>query len=111
SANWYRYWRERRYNWYIALGVRRENLHLREHEKNELAHYAAGCADIEYDFPFGRSELEGIANRTDYDLKRHSEFSKKDMSYFDQEANSKYVPYVIEPSAGAERATLAFLVD
>jgi glycyl-tRNA synthetase len=111
AAQWYAYWKDQRYKWYLKYGMSSERLHLREHEKDELAHYAAGCADIEYDFPFGRAELEGIANRGDYDLKRHSEFSKKDQSYFDPETQTKFVPYVIEPSAGADRATLAFLVD
>jgi glycyl-tRNA synthetase len=115
APQWYAYWRERRYNWYIALGLQREHLHLREHEPTELAHYAAACADVEYDFPFGRSELEGIANRTDFDLKQHMEFSGKDLRYFDdQESDAdkrRFVPYVIEPSAGADRATLAFLCD
>ncbi|NBX76017.1 MAG: glycine--tRNA ligase [Proteobacteria bacterium] len=111
APKWFEYWKEERYNWYLKYGIKKERLHLREHAKDELAHYAAGCADIEYDFPFGCAELEGIANRTDYDLKRHSEFSKKDLSYFDQGLNQRYFPYVIEPSAGADRATLAFLVD
>lgn len=111
AAKWYEYWKTERFNWYLKYGIKKERLHLREHEKNELAHYAAGCADIEYDFPFGCSELEGIANRTDYDLKRHSEFSKKDLRYNDQSTNQKYFPYVIEPSAGADRGTLAFLID
>jgi glycyl-tRNA synthetase len=115
SAKWYEYWRERRYRWYIALGIRPENLHLREHEANELAHYAAGCADVEYDFPFGRSELEGIANRTDFDLRQHMQTSGKDLRYFDdQEPNEdarRFLPHVIEPSAGADRGTLAFLCD
>lgn len=111
ATKWFEYWKSERYNWYLKYGIKKERLHLREHEKNELAHYAAGCADIEYDFPFGRAELEGIANRTDYDLKRHSEFSKKDLRYFDQAANARYFPHVIEPSAGADRGTLAFLVD
>ena len=115
AGQWYRYWRERRYRWYLALGIRPENLHLREHEASELAHYAAGCADVEYDFPFGRSELEGIANRTDFDLRQHMQMSGKDLRYFDdQEQNEearKYLPHVIEPSAGADRGTLAFLCD
>lgn len=111
AAQWYEYWKKERYNWYLRYGISSERLHLREHEQSELAHYAAGCADIEYDFPFGRAELEGIANRGDYDLKRHSEFSKKDLSYFDPESQTRFVPYVIEPSAGADRATLAFLVE
>lgn len=111
AQQWFEYWKQERYGWYLKYGIKKERLHLREHEKSELAHYAAGCADIEYDFPFGCSELEGIANRTNYDLKKHSEFSKKDLSYFDQGLNERYFPYVIEPSAGADRATLAFLVD
>jgi glycyl-tRNA synthetase len=115
SEQWYRYWRERRYHWYLDLGMKRENLHLREHDAGELAHYAAGCADVEYDFPFGRSELEGIANRTDFDLRQHMETSGKDLRYFDdQEPNEearRYLPHVIEPSAGADRGTLAFLCD
>lgn len=111
AEKWFQFWKEERYQWYLRYGIKKERLHLREHAKDELAHYAAGCADIEYDFPFGCSELEGIANRTDYDLKRHSEFSKKDLSYFDQGKNERYFPHVIEPSAGADRATLAFLVD
>ncbi|MBI1859378.1 MAG: glycine--tRNA ligase [Deltaproteobacteria bacterium] len=111
APKWFEYWKKERYEWYLRYGIKRERLHLREHEKTELAHYAAGCADVEYDFPFGCSELEGIANRTDYDLKQHSAFSKKDLSYFDQPTNKRFIPYVIEPSAGADRATLAFLVD
>jgi len=111
AEKWFQFWKEERYGWYLKYGIKKERLHLREHAKDELAHYAAGCADIEYDFPFGCAELEGIANRTDYDLKRHSEFSKKDLSYFDQGLNQRYFPHVIEPSAGADRATLAFLVD
>lgn len=111
ADKWFEYWKQFRYDWYLKYGMKKERLHLRPHAKDELAHYAAGCADIEYDFPFGRAELEGIANRTDYDLQRHSEFSKKDLSYFDPALNKKYRPYVIEPSAGADRATLAFLVD
>jgi glycyl-tRNA synthetase len=95
--------------------MKSENLHLREHDSSELAHYAAGCADVEYDFPFGRSELEGIANRTDFDLRQHMQMSGKDLRFFDdQEANAderRYLPHVIEPSAGADRGTLAFLCD
>jgi glycyl-tRNA synthetase len=91
--------------------MKRENLRLREHEKDELAHYAKRTADIEYLFPMGWSELEGIANRTDFDLKQHAQFSGRALEYFDEESRQKIVPYVIEPSAGADRATLAFLVD
>ena len=108
---WYEYWKEARRSWYINLGIKQENLRLREHDKDELAHYAKGCADVEYQFPFGWSELEGIANRTDFDLKRHSESSGKSLAYFDEESKQHYFPYVIEPAAGADRATLAFLID
>ncbi|MDG2303660.1 MAG: glycine--tRNA ligase [Candidatus Binatia bacterium] len=111
EAQWYDYWKKERFDWYLRLGIKPENLRLREHESDELAHYAKGCADVEYKFPFGWSELEGIASRTDFDLKQHAEWSKKDLSYFDEESRERYVPYVIEPAAGADRATLAFLVD
>ncbi|HUI90653.1 MAG TPA: glycine--tRNA ligase [Chitinivibrionales bacterium] len=108
---WYDYWRNTRLSWYHKLGVKTENLRLRDHSQDELAHYAKACCDVEYLFPFGWSELEGIANRTDFDLKRHSEFSGKDLSYFDEESKQHIFPYVIEPAAGADRATLAFLID
>lgn len=108
---WYEYWRDERFRWYSDLGIKPEKLRLRDHASDELAHYAKGCADVEYEFPFGWSELEGIANRTDFDLKRHAEFSGKDLTYFDEERRERYLPYVIEPSAGADRSTLAFLVD
>jgi glycyl-tRNA synthetase len=112
---WYAYWVRRRYQWYLDLGMTRERLVLREHEADELAHYAQGCADVEYQFPFGQSELEGIANRADFDLKQHMEWSGKDLRYFDDQATDpdakRFLPYVIEPSAGADRATLAFLCD
>ncbi len=107
----YRKWIEERFQWYIDLGIRKENLRLREHEKDELAHYAAGCTDVEYQFPFGWSELEGIANRTDFDLKQHEKFSGKDLKYKDNITQEKFFPYIIEPSGGCDRATLAFLVD
>src|SRR5262252_8641562 len=109
------YWHERwiadSLAWFQRYGLRAENLRLREHEKDELAHYAKRTADIEYLFPMGWSELEGIANRTDYDLKQHTQFSGKALEYFDEETKQKIIPYVIEPSAGADRSTLAFLVD
>jgi glycyl-tRNA synthetase len=111
EGEWYEYWKKERFDWYVRLGIKPENLRLREHEADELAHYARGCADVEYQFPFGWSELEGIASRTDYDLKKHSEWSGKDLSYHDAETRERFVPYVIEPAAGADRATLAFLVD
>jgi glycyl-tRNA synthetase len=111
-------WIEARYNWYLDLGIKKEKLSLRPHEKDELAHYAqseesTGTTDIEYQFPFMSepAELEGIANRADYDLSQHAKFSGEKLSYFDQVNNQHIVPYVIEPSAGADRATLAFLVD
>jgi glycyl-tRNA synthetase len=111
DEEWYQRWVDERFNWYLDLGIRKENLRLREHEQNELAHYAKSCVDIEYLFPMGWSELEGVANRSDYDLRQHSEHSKKELSYFDDTTQEKYIPYVIEPSAGADRATLAFLID
>ncbi|HEY8392624.1 MAG TPA: glycine--tRNA ligase [Capillibacterium sp.] len=111
DEEYYRHWVEVRYNWYLELGLSPERLRLRAHEPEELAHYAKACTDIEYYFPMGWSELEGIANRTDFDLKRHSEYSGNRLEYFDQETNEHYIPYVIEPSAGADRATLAFLID
>jgi len=111
DAQWYDYWRTARLEWYFKHGIRRENLRLRDHAQDELAHYAKACCDVEYQFPFGWSELEGIANRTDFDLKRHSEASGKSLAYFDEETKQRMFPYVIEPAAGADRATLAFLID
>ncbi|MBI2872265.1 MAG: glycine--tRNA ligase [Chloroflexi bacterium] len=108
---WLDYWLKERLNWYLGLGLRQENLRLREHGKDELAHYAKACSDVEYRFPWGWAELEGIANRTDFDLKRHSDFSGQDLSYFDQETGERYTPYVIEPSGGVDRTVLALLVD
>lgn len=107
----YEHWIQTRLNWYLDLGMNKEKLRLRPHEKDELAHYAAGCTDVEYLFPFGWSELEGIANRTDFDLKQHAQFSGKDLMYRDAVTNEKFYPYVIEPSGGCDRGTLAFLVD
>ncbi len=104
-------WQETRFQWYVDNGVRAENLRIRPHGSDELAHYAKACVDVEYEFPFGWSELEGIANRGDFDLKRHMEYSGKDLTYFDEVSRSRYVPYVIEPSAGVDRPLLAFLVD
>lgn len=107
----YQHWVKERFNWYLDLGIKKENLRLREHAQNELAHYAKSCVDIEYLFPMGWSELEGIANRGDFDLSQHSQHSGKELSYFDEETKEKYIPCVIEPSAGADRATLAILID
>jgi glycyl-tRNA synthetase len=111
DEDWHQRWLDERFAWYPRYGIRKENLRLREHEKDELAHYAKRTADIEYLFPMGWSELEGVANRTDYDLKQHAQFSGKMLEYFDEESKQKVVPFVIEPSAGADRGTLAFLVD
>lgn len=111
DEEWYEYWVNERYNWYQRFGIRKENLRLRPHENTELAHYAKACKDVEYNFPIGWSELEGIANRTSFDLSQHIKHSGKDLSFFEEETKNKYVPFVIEPSAGVDRSTLAFLVD
>ena len=108
---WHQHWVEQRHQWYQELGIRPEKLRLRAHDPAELAHYAKATADIEYQFPWGWGELEGIANRTDFDLKRHAEFSGEELDYFDQESGERFVPYVIEPSGGVDRTALAFLVD
>ena len=111
DEEWHQRWIDARFAWYQKYGIRKDQIRLREHAQDELAFYAKRCVDIEYLFPMGWSELEGIANRTDYDLKRHSEFSGKSLEYFDDERKRKFVPYVIEPSAGADRSALAFLTD
>jgi glycyl-tRNA synthetase len=108
---WYEYWLDQRFNWYLNLGIKKENLRMREHAKEELAHYARACSDVEYLFPIGWSEIEGIASRGDFDLTQHSKFSGKDLSYFDAETKEKYMPCVIEPSSGVDRNALAFLID
>ena len=108
---WLDRWVKDRFQWYVDHGIRPENLRLRRHGPDELAHYAKDCFDIEYRFPWGWAELEGIADRTDFDLKQHAEFSGEDLSYFDDEAHERYYPYVIEPSGGVDRATLAFWLD
>jgi glycyl-tRNA synthetase len=108
---WFNYWRQERLNWYSSLGLRKEKLRLRDHEGSELAHYAKACSDIEYEYPWGWGELEGIAHRTDYDLKAHEKASGKKLTFFDSQKNAHYHPYVIEPAAGADRAALAFLID
>jgi glycyl-tRNA synthetase len=104
-------WIESRFSWYLNLGIKKENLRKRPHTKDELAHYAKACTDIEYNFAFGWSELEGIANRTDFDLREHAKFSSKDLKYFDETTKEKFYPYIIEPSGGVDRSVLAFLVD
>ncbi|MGE5528636.1 MAG: glycine--tRNA ligase [Patescibacteria group bacterium] len=111
DEEWHRHWLDARFRWYLDLGLSPERLRLRPHEGVELAHYARACSDVEYYFPMGWSELEGIANRTDFDLRRHGEASGTRLEYFDEAAGEHYVPYVIEPSAGADRAALAFLLD
>ncbi len=107
----YAKWIESRFDWYVRYGIKKENLRLRVHEKDELAHYARGCTDIEYFFPMGWSELEGIASRGDYDLNQHAKHSGKTLDYFDDETKQKVVPYVVEPAAGVDRGMLAFLCD
>jgi glycyl-tRNA synthetase len=112
DEQWHEYWLNERMRWYLDLGMSQENLRLREHEADELSHYAKRTFDIEYDFPqMGWSELEGIANRTDYDLEAHSRYSGQDLSYFDTETGERYIPYVIEPAVGVERPLFAFLID
>ena len=111
---WLSKWVDARYQWYVNYGIRPENLRKRPHGSDELAHYAKACIDIEYRFPWGWGELEGIANRGDYDLRQHQETSGQDLTYFDETAegdNRRYLPYVIEPSGGVDRATLAFWLD
>ena len=109
SSKWYEYWCNERLNWYIELGIPAELLRIRAHDADELSHYSAGTSDIEFKFPWGWGELEGIAQRTNFDLNRHSEFSHQKLDYFDQATNERYVPYVVEPAAGANRTLAAFL--
>jgi len=112
DEEWHEYWIQERLSWYTDLGIRKEHLRLREHEADELSHYSKRTVDIEYRFPFTDwGELEGIANRTDFDLKQHEKVSGQDLTYFDQEKEERYHPYVIEPAAGVDRALLAFLID
>jgi glycyl-tRNA synthetase len=111
DLDWFKYWKDFCVNWLINLGMKQENMKMRDHSKEELAFYSRATTDIEFLFPFGWGELWGIADRTDYDLKRHMEQSKDDLSYFDAATNKKYVPYCIEPALGADRDALAFLCD
>jgi glycyl-tRNA synthetase len=111
DKQWFDYWVEERVNWYASLGIKRENLKLRPHTKEELAHYARECSDINYLFPMGWAELEGIANRGDFDLVQHAKSSGKTLSYYDEESKEHIVPYIIEPSAGVDRTFLAVLCD
>ena len=111
DLEWFAYWKNFCHQWLLNLGLKNENLRLRDHDPEELCFYSKATTDFEFLFPFGWGELWGIADRTDYDLTQHSNHSGKDLSFFDQETNEHYVPYVVEPSLGADRVTLAFLVD
>ena len=111
DMEWFHYWRGFCRDWLLSLGMNKDHIRLRDHDKEELSFYSKGTTDIEYTFPFGWGELWGIADRTDYDLTRHQEVSGADMSYFDDAKNEKYIPYVIEPSLGADRVVLAFLCE
>ena len=111
DTEWFEHWKKNRMEYYQALGIRSEKLRFHQHGDDELAHYAAAAFDIQYEFPFGWKELEGIHNRTDFDLKKHQEFSGKDLSYFDEESRERYIPYIIETSAGADRTVLTVLSD
>ncbi len=111
NEKWFDFWKEERMKWYLNLGVKKENLRFKEHKKEELAHYARAGVDIEYKFPFGWNELEGIHDRGDWDLSNHGKYSGEDLSYFNEETKEKFIPHIIETSAGADRSALAFLVE
>ncbi len=111
AAEWFGYWLEQRMAWYVDLGMDKDKLRLRAHDEEELSHYSTTTSDVEYQFPWGWDELEGIANRTDFDLRAHTEQSGQDLSYYDQDQDERFFPYVIEPAAGASRTTFAFLID
>ncbi len=111
AEHWYQYWLDARLQWYLDLGMHPDRVRMRAHDPEELAHYAAATSDVEYSFPWGWDELEGVANRTDFDLKAHSEASGEDLRYYDQEADERFYPYVIEPAAGVTRSAFAFLID
>ncbi len=111
DERWFEYWKEQRFSYYKKLGIRMKKLHFHQHGPGELAHYAKDAYDIEYEFPFGWKELEGIHNRSDYDLRRHTEFSGKDLSYLDEETKERFTPFVIETSAGLTRSVLMVLCD
>jgi glycyl-tRNA synthetase len=110
GPKWFEYWCEQRRRWYIDLGVPEDMLRMRQHDAEELSHYSTGTADVEFMFPFGWGELEGVANRTDYDLTQHAKFSGEKLEYFDQASGERYVPHVIEPAAGVGRSMMAFLL-
>ncbi|NLF34924.1 MAG: glycine--tRNA ligase, partial [Clostridiales bacterium] len=111
ELEWFQYWKDYCFQWLLGLGLKEENLRLRDHDPEELSHYSNATTDFEFVFPFGWGELWGVASRTNFDLTAHQTASGKDMTYYDQEKNEHYIPYVIEPSLGADRVTLAFLVD
>ncbi len=111
DGEWFNYWLEERLNWYVKLGIKKENLRPREHGKEELSHYSRRTVDINYLFPMGWSELEGVANRGDFDLAQHAKYSGKSLDYFDDDTKEHFLPYIIEPSAGVDRSVLAFLCD
>jgi glycyl-tRNA synthetase len=111
EQRWFDYWVDHRFNWYVNFGINPEHLRLRPHASDELSHYSRGTTDVEYLYPFGWGELEGIARRGSFDLDQHAKFSGKDLTYFDEEAKSRYRPWVIEPAAGVDRAMLAFMLD
>jgi glycyl-tRNA synthetase len=111
DKKWYDYWKQERLNWFVSLGMRKEKLRYHDHHPTKLAHYAKEATDIEYEFPFGWGEIEGVHNRTNFDLSRHEEYSGKSLKYFDEESKEKFVPFIIETSAGASRSFMAFLVD
>ncbi|MEK7410993.1 MAG: glycine--tRNA ligase, partial [Actinomycetota bacterium] len=110
GPKWYQYWCEQRMQWFLDLGIPADLLRLRTHESDELSHYSTGTRDIEFQFPWGWGELEGIAQRTDFDLRQHAEFSHQKLDYFDQSSNERYVPFVIEPAVGANRIMAALLL-
>ena len=111
GEKWFQYWLQERYRWYIDLGIGESQLRLRHHDPDELSHYSAGTADVEFEYPWGWGELEGVANRTDFDLNAHADASGEKLEYFDQESGERYIPHVIEPAAGATRAMMAFLLS
>jgi len=110
GPKWFDYWCKERFNWYVDHGISADKLRMRPHDADELSHYSAGTSDVEFEFPWGWGELEGVAQRTDFDLKQHSEHSGERLDYFDPTTNERYVPYVIEPAAGATRTAMAFLL-
>ena len=111
AEEWFQYWLDNRFQWYVDLGMTADRLRLRHHQSDELSHYSSGTADVEYMFPWDWDELEGIANRSDFDLRQHAEHSGVDLRYYDQDGDDRFFPYVIEPAAGATRTTFAFLID